>query len=64
MVYHLKGVCMCQVGKDVSKKKLDICLLIKGINGKHKIKLIENHHHPVKTLIEYGFINKSVRQKQ
>lgn len=44
---------MCQVGIDVSKKKLDICLLTTGINGKRKTKVIENNHHSVKTLIEW-----------
>ncbi|WP_290606421.1 transposase [Arsenophonus sp. ENCA] len=44
---------MYQIGIDVSKKKLDICLLAKGIEGKQKTKVIKNDHHSAKTLIEW-----------
>lgn len=44
---------MYQVGIDVSKKKLDICLLVNGINGKQKTKVMENDCHSAKTLIEW-----------
>jgi transposase len=44
---------MYKVGIDVSKKKLDICLLTKGIEGKQKTKVIKNDLHSAKTLIEW-----------
>ncbi|WP_032114711.1 IS110 family transposase (plasmid) [Candidatus Arsenophonus nilaparvatae] len=44
---------MYQIGIDVSKKKLDICLLAKGIEGKQKNKVIKNDQHSANTLIEW-----------
>ncbi|HGJ5857194.1 IS110 family transposase [Arsenophonus nasoniae] len=44
---------MYQVGIDVSKKKLDICLLTKGIEEKRKTKVIKNDQHSTRTLIEW-----------
>lgn len=44
---------MLQIGIDVSKKKLDICLLLEGISGKRKTKVIDNNAHSANELINW-----------
>lgn len=44
---------MYQIGIDVSKKKLDICLLFYGILGKRKTKVIDNDAHSSRELISW-----------
>jgi len=44
---------MYQIGIDVSKKKLDICLLLDGISGKRKTKVIDNNAHASSELISW-----------
>ncbi len=44
---------MFHIGIDVSKKKLDICLLLDGISGKRKTKVLSNDTHAVPQLISW-----------
>lgn len=46
---------MHYVGIDVSKKKLDICLLVRGADDKlkRKTKVIDNNHHSASTVIDW-----------
>ncbi|MBV6695460.1 IS110 family transposase [Serratia quinivorans] len=49
---------MYHVGIDVSKAKLDVCLLSQDINGKRKNKSLPNNHQSAAKLIEWLILQK------